>query len=253
MSFKLINLLKGLKNIFLCSFYSIVGRLKYPAIILPKSSFYNPIDFEKLLSEVNVVFTRRIDVGINDIHNEVGVIKTSLFKRKDVPGMSLNILGKHFKSKFNKFKTQKEGSEYWEGQPIYLSNHINHFTEVDINFSNLYLSSSDLHHVPVPFYRPNDRESIKLYESLGIQPVIDGSRLMAEGEIFLEHKPTNLNYWHAELSFNSIDGTPINRNKLTPIQKEAADHVIEHILTGTATIDEPLPIPAIPSRHFKKQ
>ncbi|WP_143014006.1 hypothetical protein [Mucilaginibacter sp. OK268] len=204
------------------------------------------------MRENNFILTRRVDKPIHDIYDqEMDLLRSSTFNNSDVPGMSLNMLGGKFIPEYNKFKTKAKGSEYWTSQYVWLCEYIKDYEIIEHSFTNIYFQSEDLHKLDIPFTREINRDSKRLYVSLNIDPTTVGDKYKDNGQLFLKHCPTNLNYWHAEIALTDIDEKELNRNKLNNSQKTATTYVIDHILSVCCSISETQNINQIEVTHYK--
>jgi hypothetical protein len=68
--------------------------------------------------------------------------------------------------------------------------------------------------------------------------------IKASGKATIEHAPTNLNYWHVELSLLDFNSTPVKKIK-NQFHKSLSGHILSHILSVKASSvlqEEPTPI-----------
>jgi hypothetical protein len=250
MYLKLMGLWRALIDILHRKYLKLAGKPVYPYIILPKPSFVNPINFDTLFQESDVILTRRVDLEIEEVYDPVSeTLKSSVFAKQDIPGMSLNILGGLFQVDFNQYKTTGTASDEWNNCPVYLTDYLKDYQIITSNFTSIYFKSSDLHHIDVPFIREQNHDSIKFYASLNRTPDMINGKYQLNGNLFLEHKPTNLNYWHAELAFIDVEGHRVDR-KIKASQKKAADYVIDHILCVAGNVLVPVSFPPVNRSHY---
>src|SRR5688572_4365756 len=95
----------GLKNFLICKFHRLFCGLKYPWKILPRPTFANPINIENLVSETPAYIVRRSPLPLTETFNDVGILKDEALRSEEVAGLSMNLLGSHFKLDYIKFRT----------------------------------------------------------------------------------------------------------------------------------------------------
>jgi hypothetical protein len=253
MFWKLIHLWKILRNYLLCKLFLITGILKYPSSILPNATYVREIDINNLLIDSYFFVTRRFECLIGDLYDsELDILKSSAFILRDVPGMSMSILGAFFISEYNKFRPINEGQEIWaDGSDVLLSDHINNY-EIIEPFLSAYFPGNEIHDQSVPFFHSIEKQTVKLLVKDGQEPVVDKkeNKYKTFGKTLLKHAPTKLNYWHVELELHDHVPSLIDRDKKLRAtkNKDAAQFVIDHILTACGSVQINPEIPLIP-RH----
>lgn len=172
---------------------------------------------------------RRADVDCSDIFNEVGVLKDGAIRSKDVPGLSMNLLGSFYLLKHVKFRTIGKGAQPWLNTKIYMTDFINHY-EVLNNFCPIIYKLNDLHNASVPFINKKNKDTDKFIKANNLMPEIIETQYKLKGKIIIKHEPTNLNYWHIELKLlNALNQEVTKNNNLW--EKSATSYVLEHFLS----------------------
>lgn len=244
------NLWKDLKNFLVCKYYRFQGTLSYPHSIIPKPLFRERINFGELLSRQIVYILRRSDKLKGETFNELGYLREDIIFRKDVPNMSMNLMGTFFKEQYLRFVPEMgtKATENWDGKSkVYLSEFINKYKTIT-NCSAIYFEAADLHNIDIPYSKPHDKEAEKLFKTLKHQ-IVDNI-IIANSKTVLEHSPTYLNYWHIELSLLDFNSDPVKKIK-NNFHKDSAGYFLLHVLSIKALPNLKSPLTPIKKSFYK--
>jgi hypothetical protein len=142
MLFPLNYYLKILKNTLLVNFLKFFTKNCYPNTILPLLKFTHEISIDSICNSHRLIISRRVKVDINQsLFNEIGVLRDELIDPKDIPMMSLNLMGGKFQAKHLKFRTLDKGNHKWDGKSrLFISDFLDCYEILDTNkFSFIYL------------------------------------------------------------------------------------------------------------------
>jgi len=228
----LLNLLKGLQNTLLCKYYQLRGKYNYPLSILPKKSYRHIIDIDNLLTEGDFFLVRRSDKSVNETFNELNILREDAILVKDVPGMSLNLLGGEFKSEHIMYSPKDNGSKRWKGERVYFFIDFKKSYVILSNPVHIYFPVKKLHGKTFPYYRGKDDHTKKIISALNLKPEQNG-KYKFTGSSRITHDPTNLNYWHIELELKDDNGDRI-KNASSAWITSAAQEALGHFITGSA-------------------
>lgn len=237
LQFKILQ--KVLKDIFFKSWYKLTGKLQFPIEIIPKTSYISLIDLDSLLQKQDVYLLRRSDSNNENTFNELGFLRTELLKPKDIPFLSLNLLGGFYKPEYAHFRISKRGSARWENnEPIFFFEYSNEF-EIIEEFCIIYIYANNIHNKSFPYLQPTSSEVNKEVEKFrnafpNKSPNIIGKDYSFEGLTKIIHDPTKLNYWHVEYNLFDFKGDTIKSKSSTYIQK-ICQTVLTDILCINAT------------------
>lgn len=192
---KLKNWLKVLTSLFSKVFR---GILFYPRAILPSKNFLPRINFDDYFVNQKFLIVRRTEKKSSEAFDELGFLRLEALISgiKDVPEMSMNLLGGFFKLKHLKYIPKGKGNGSWESSKIRLWDYKASF-EIKTNVYPIYFILNDIYGVEIPYVRrSNDPAIKKLYKTLSID--LNEPKINSQGLSTIEHKPINLNYWHVE-------------------------------------------------------
>jgi len=228
---KLQNLWKVLKDFFYYNYRCLLGKSRYPKSILPKQNYTPLLDFDVMSTQGEFFIIRRADVNCRDIFNEAGALKEGVLSSKDIPGLSMNLLGAFYLPKHIKFRTINKGAESWlNNSKIYMSDFINDYTILN-NFCAIIYKLNCLHNASVPFINEKNKVSDKFVKAFNLTPEIIGTKYKLEGKIRISHAPTNLNFWHVELDLIDATNIKITRKDDNAWARSSKRHILEHFLS----------------------
>lgn len=227
---------KILKNIFLYNFYKRFRKCDYPVSILPKLNYVSLIDIQSLLDNQTVYIIRRSDKSEEDTFNELGQLRDDVLLPKDIPFLSLNILGGSFRPEHSKFRLLKNGRLRWSGGTfISILDYLNEYTKLD-EYSLIYINANGVDRQSVPYAQPSNPElkkEVEKFEGFVVKPtIIDGS-FEFQGYTRLLHDPVCLNYWHLELNVLDFKGVAIKPRNSKYIENFCKT-VISHIISANS-------------------
>jgi len=255
------NIKKDLRNIFLCSYYRIIGQLTYPSCILPRTKYIHLINFSSLLETQAVFILRRSEKNCEETFNRLGdnvTLREDSIEPIDIPNMSLNLMGGKFLEKHLKYipDGKAEAVRMWNGRSkIYLINFLKSY-KVEKKYCPIYFDCNAIFEQYFVYGRRKAKElntELKLfYEKIGKKMDYDKEIHEFIGHTSLSHVPTNLNYWHVE--FNLIDyRKEVIKRKNTNWIEDLGEQIIKNILTANAYATVPIELPVIPERYYFKQ
>lgn len=244
---------RDLINIFKCNkaIKHIINFLTYPCTIIPRINYVYPIDINRLNETGEYVLVRRSEKTSDEIFNKLGILRDDILLDNSIPGMSMNLLGAHFKEKYIKFVPKPPASDYWN-----TTNNVKlrtYLDKIDVlgTCCPIFFLVKDLQNLQFPYTRPSDKDSKKLLAALNIQPAQDGLfHIVAKTEI--RHKPSNLNYWHVE--FTIIESDNKNAKPIKDVGskwRKMLVHSIQHVISNAAKKERPL-VPVIGKEHYLK-
>lgn len=230
---------KDFKNICQCKWYRLIRKLSYPSCILPKVSYQAKLNIDDLVNNFDIFLLRRSNKKKSETFNELGILREDAIVGNEVPFLSMNLLGGLFKAKHCKYnpKMKTKATEKWDGNKrIYLADFINDYAVLPIT-SQIVYNVKDIHNIPVPFsVSESNKDGKKLFEALKAKKV--GTRFELLGKTSIEHDPTNLNYWHAELVLWDFKSDPVVKYK-NEWQTTSIGYIISHVLTMKAMQSPP--------------
>lgn len=245
---------KALRNILLCSFYRIIGKLKYPSRILPKTCFKNYIEFDSLFEGQTVYLLRRSDSPLDLTFNHLDdtyTLKDDILNLSDIPNLSVNLIGGRFKIKHAKFKLdiKSEACKLWDGKSsIFLSDHLNNYSISD-TFCHIFFDSTNIHDLDVPYSKPYDKKLENLLKSLEKDIKPENNKFHFIGKIKFIPMPTNLNYWHVELKIFDFNNEPIKYNNSNWLKEFCRQILSDVVCVNTSPLTPS--VESIPSKFFK--
>lgn len=254
MSLLLENLLKVLKNIFLSKYYTWFENCDFPISIIPKFYYKSLIDIESLLRSQTIYVIRRSDMSSEDTFNELGVLRNDAIKPREIPFLSLNILGGNFKVDHSKFRILNKGIERWRNREIIsIADFLEDYTILD-DYSLVYIEANGVNGQVIP-YNQNytkelKKEVDKFFQFVEKPKIIDESHYLFKGETKLLHDPINLNYWHMELNVFDFKGEAIKYKKSKYIEN-FCNKVITDIICANSFQELP-EISEIPKKLYRE-
>lgn len=249
------HLLKVLRNIWLCSFYRLTGKLKYPNSILPKTCFKNFLEFDTLIENQQIFLLRRSDKPLEHTFSILGgnyILCQDAIEDSDLLDLSLNLLGGKFQIKHIKFipKIKSEACYPWDGKSsIYLSDHLHNYSVVEVP-CYIFIDSSNIHNETISYSRTQDKPLDKHLKSLGKTFKPENKIYNFESRVKFVAVPTNINYWHFELRINEFDNDPISNKK--PAWVKALCHQIFNDIISVNTSPLVPSYSKIPLSYYKK-
>lgn len=242
-----------LKDTFLYNFYKRVGKCDFPVSILPKINYVSVLDLQSLLHDQTVYIVRRSDKSYNDTFNDLGKLREDAITPKEIPFLSLNMLGGLFKPEHIRFRVLNNGSNPWNNNDfISIFDFLNDFTLVD-NYCIVYIEANGIDSQSIPYLQPATKDltkEINIFFQHVDKPIISDGSYKLEGETKLLHDPINLNYWHLELNILDYKQNPIKYKSSRYIEafcKKVIDDIICANSFSKLTI-----IPEIPKNFYRQ-
>ncbi len=247
------HLPKILKDIFLYNFYKRFRNCYYPASILPKLNYVPLINIQSLLDKQTVYIIRRSDKSEEDTFNELGLLRNDALTPKDIPFLSLNILGGRFMPEHSKFRILNEGIKKWNNRKyISLLDHLKDF-EILKNYCLVYINANGVDGQEIPYFLQQSNKDIrrevdKFFQHVEKPNLSDGKyELKALSRLI--HDPVKLNYWHMELNIFDYQGSSM-KYKGSSYQKVLFQQVISDIISVNSNKEVPDYI-KIPTKYYK--
>ena len=200
---------------FRCKYYVRTGKVNYPQKILPNIKYVHIIvDMDSLLSAQKSYSVHRSALPLTHTFNELGILREDAIPINRIPGLSMNLLGSFFQVEDIKFNPKSPGSDNWDGLLIVnICDFLDCIETIEPPFSPVFFDLSEIHNADVPFERNLDKDlKRKLIQAKIIDDKYSKSKKELNYKIEIKHAPTNLNYWHIELTlwdYNIGDKTKI--------------------------------------------
>jgi hypothetical protein len=230
------------------------GPVQFPISILPKASYVLTIDFPSLIENQEVFILRRSDRPKEETFNELGLLRVDVLKPKEIPFLSLNLLGGDFISEYSRFRIFGKGMERWPGDiDISLEDYPGCFNVIE-QICNIFLNANGLHGQKIQYQQPQTKDLTKqvdeFFKGAGKIPVPQEGVFEFEGLVNLVHDPTNLNYWHLEYNLFDYKGIPFKKVSST-YTENFCKTVISNIICANSSSEAP-EIKGIPKEFYLK-
>jgi hypothetical protein len=242
-----------LKDTFLYNYQRWIGKCDFPVSILPKLNYVSIIDIQSLLNGQTVYILRRSDKSFNDTFNDLGKLREDAITPKEIPFLSLNMLGGLFKPEHTKFKVLNNGMSRWKNNDyISIIDFLNDFTRID-NYCIVYIEANGIDSQSIPYDQTATKDLTKeinrFFEHID-KPIISDGSYKLEGKTKLLHDPINLNYWHLELNILDYKQNPI-KYKSSKYIEDFCKKVINDIICANS-FSSVTDIPEIPKNIYRK-
>lgn len=177
--------------------------MAYPVEIIPNWHYSRKIDLKAVLKREKTFYICR---AVFASQEERDAIKEGEPLDVDLLGdhivrMSVNLMGGLYEPSHLRYlpSSAKDATKEWKGQKIILSDYLSGNEDKNYAFG-LYYSSEDLHRklmsvTLVDLKKPQKDAAKKVFQHL----CEDVYGIHVDVEIFVESKPTNVNYWHAQV------------------------------------------------------
>ena len=150
-----------LKDTFLYNCYRWIGKSDFPISILPKFHYVSLINIQSLLSGQTVYILRRSDKSFNDTFNDLGKLREDALTPKEVPFLSLNMLGGLFKPEHTRFKVLNNGMDRWKNNDyISIIDFLSDFTVID-NYCIVYIEANGIDSQSIPYSQTQTKELVQ--------------------------------------------------------------------------------------------
>jgi hypothetical protein len=233
------------------------NKLKYPKKLLPRKN-YKLIEFDDLMSFNIVIVRRSLKDSKEDTFDAFGFLRDDAMTNKDIPRMSMNLLGGFFDVVDIKFIQKKPASDDWlEGNKILALKDFKNCIEIYPTPIPIFFHLIDVNKIPFPYQK--DKKSLPS----GLSVELESNRAKLNGTTKILHKPTLSNFWHIEFHLfedEKADSKPIikasetNKERLLKEQSvgtQAADYALRNIFKVKA-LSEIDKFDRIPEKYYKK-
>lgn len=204
-----------LRNTLRTNFLRCSGKLIFPLQILPKRNYKSVMNISALIENQSVFILRRSDNSFSDTFNELGLLREKALIPKEIPFLSLNLLGGKFKPAYACFRIINDGQKKWiNNEPIFICEYLKDFKKLNTT-CNIYLNANGIDNQSIPYEmtknKPLEKEINKFFNYIPKPHIKDGKfELMGKTEI--HHDPTKLNYWHVEYNLIDYKGETLKYN-----------------------------------------
>jgi len=240
-----------LKNTFLYNYYRWVNKFDCPVSILPKLKYIQKIDIQTILDNQTMYILRRSDKSYSDTFNDVDNLRDDALLLKDIPFLSLNILGGLFKPEHTRFRIIKNGMKRWEqSYPILITEFLTDYEILD-KYCIIFIEANGINNQSVPYSQKESKDlkkEIDKFFTYFDKPIIVQGQYKFEGTTKLIHDPINLNYWHLELNLFDFKNDPI-KFKDSAYIKDFCKKVITDIICANS-YPQLGSIPTISEKYF---
>jgi hypothetical protein len=225
--------------------------MEFPEQILPRQNYLRTIEIDPLLQECNVILSRRSSLSAEDTFHSIGTLRAEAISYRDIPGMSLNLMGAGFESEHTYFCITGSGSVNWKGNTIDIQDFMDCY-EFQKEGCIIFLDCRKIHSQPVNYHRTQDKplkaEIDKFFEHLSIKPPLEDGKYVLEGVTQVKHVPTNLNYWHVELHQRDYADNQLTKGS-SAYHKDVYRTILSDIISVCAQ-PEQLESDRIPSKFY---
>lgn len=213
----------------------------YPYKLVPYEGLIRSIDFESIFNEGDDFFiARRISGKPEDLVKYLSS-EDVIFKDEEsilidifseIQSLSMTIMGGGAVSTDMKFEQKGEAKEDWKGKTLYPFSFKGLVNTTENYFTIVYKAES-LHNQPIRYQQKFEKKTDFEKNINNIEHNEENANIllknfkksnqyeMSPGQLQVKHKPTNLNYWHAELNLLPSDLLdPIKNTKLCDYLKK---------------------------------
>lgn len=229
--------------------YMLSDGTEYPEYLIPKSTFVAQMSIDDLLKAVpELEVIRRSDKPQKETFNELGLLRQDAITGKELPNLSLHMLGGGLKVEDIRFVQKKPSSDTWPSTPPIDPLTLLQYVEIAPVYTPVFFTVKDIHEVTFPYVRSgSDKMAKKLREQFPKKSLFDevADTITFSGTSKVAHAPAQLNYWHAELRFLDVEGNSI-KNTSSKWRKNAMTSALSHFITNAGrmeALDEDVVIP----------
>lgn len=182
----------------------------YPKEILPLDFFRRKINLDSpIIRNVGEFYVcRKIPKRIEEYFINDGrpgkIIDVDTCLGKHLLGLSMNLMGTPFKETDLPYRCFGSADKDWLGEYIDLDDYGDETENTQVGFP-LYYSSKSIHRRSIPYDHKLGNKSEITSISADIKAIADivvkkyPIDVHVEYELFLRHRPVNLNYWHVQM------------------------------------------------------
>lgn len=228
---------------------------EYPLELIPLPEYRRMINITSAINASYPLFVgRRMSGVVQDfveIDDDLFLIPSTLYDElcNQVPDMSMNMLTTISKVDYLKWQQVKPASDDWDGNEINVEEFKDFVSFVSPSYAIIY-KASNLHNIHIPYKKSfnskNEYEAGKKYID-HVEELIDKNFQKGNEYDFtaiskLEHKPTNMNYWHVTLDVYESDKDTFLKNNKSKYRKAICEYVVDTMLKKNVRlkIDEPV-------------
>ena len=240
-----------------------VETVVYPIGLVPLPEYLQMIDLPSIIDASCPLFVgRRMDgypQGFVEIDDDLYLIPNEISQTltAHVPDMSMNMLTNISRVDDLKWQQIKPASDSWEGNEVNVDDFRDCVSKVSPSYAIIY-KASNLHNINIPYKKSFN--SMKEYQEGkkyvdNVEKLIDKNFQKSNEYDFtaiskLEHKPTNMNYWHVTLDIYEPDKDTFLKSSKGKYRKDICDYVVDTMLKKNVRlhIDEP----ELDERFYKK-
>lgn len=240
-----------------------VETVVYPIGLVPLPEYLQMIALSSIIDASCPLFVgRRMEgspQGFVEIDDDLYLIPDEISQTltAHVPDMSMNMLTNISRVDDLKWQQIKSASDSWEGNEVNVDDFRDCVSIVSPSYAIIY-KASNLHHINIPYKKSFN--SMKEYQEGkkyvdNVEKLIDKNFQKSNEYDFtaiskLEHKPTNMNYWHVTLDIYEPDKDTFLKNSKGKYRKDICDYVVDTMLKKNVRlhIDEP----ELDERFYKK-
>lgn len=227
---------------------------EYPEELVPKESYTLAMDFNAIMDDSCSLFVGRRMEGSP---NELEEIDDNLYVMPDevsenmvskVPDMSMNILTTVSKIDYLKWQQTKNACEIWDGKIIDIKDFVGDVNFIPSSYAIIY-DARNLHGIKIPYTKSfNSKKEYmegKKYCD-HVEELIDANFTKRTPYPFsaqskLNHKPTNMNYWHVTLDIYEPGKERYTSNS-KGYRGEICSYVVDNMLKKNIRIDIDEPV-----------
>lgn len=231
-----------------------VGTAEYPIGLVPLPKYLQMIDLSSIIDASCPLFVgRRMNgdpQGFVEIDDDLYLMPNEISQELSghVPDMSMNMLTSISKVDYLKWQQIKSASDSWDGSEIKVQDYNDCVSFISSSYAIIY-KASNLHNINIPYKKSFN--SMKEYQEGKqyvdyVEKLIDKNFQKSNEYDFtaiskLEHKPTNMNYWHVTLDIYEPDKDTFLKNNKGKYRKDICDYVVDTMLKKNVRlhIDEP--------------
>jgi len=192
-----------------------IAIVSYPIKLIPAKGFTREISIQSL-SEIGPIglVRRSLKLTKEDTFDKFGRVREDalISHKKDVPGLSLNLLGGTFLTKHICFLVTKDAGKEWDGLETQLWRKYIKWVTYQKPSIPIYFLLENLHNQTFPYHRKNDKDVAKMLKALNITPQKEGDDIKLYGASIIKHVASRLNYWHAEFRLLDIEARETGSN-----------------------------------------
>lgn len=217
-------LFKRLLTILLNLYKKIRNAICYPYCILPRHEYKNQFSIQQVINHNEYYLVRRSEKNFQDTFDDFGQVKISALieNYRDVPGLSMNILGGLFRPKHISFVLKGPATNPWiknMDKHIWIK-HIWYITYLK-KTTPIFFKLNDIHGCDFPYHREENKDYKKLVQGMTIKPNIIDGVAECSGTSIVEHSPNKLNYWHIEFHIKSGLGNLENEPRVKTVKNKS--------------------------------